>query len=118
MSQQKTNQEVLARCRDALTTRFSGQVQRLILFGSHARGDATVESDIDVLVVVNWKEGRLPGCFYASPFSDPRWQATVNTASGISLEYGVYISPLVISERRFHEWSPPIERVKEEGIEI
>jgi predicted nucleotidyltransferase len=118
MSQQITNHEVLTRYRDALITRFSDQVQRLILFGSHARGDATVESDIDVLVVVNWEEERLPGGFYASPFSDPRWQAIVNTASDISLEYGVYISPLVISERRFHEWSPLTERVKEEGIDI
>jgi hypothetical protein len=39
-------------------------------------------------------------------------------ASDISLEFGVYISPLVISEHRFQEWSPLIKRVKEEGIEI
>jgi len=112
------NHEVLARYRDALLARFPDQLQRLILFGSQARKDATAESDIDVLVVVSWGEARLPGGFYAAPFSDPRWQAIVDTASDISLEHGVYISPLVISERRFHEWSPLITRVKEEGIEI
>jgi len=118
MSQQITNQEVLTRYCDALIMRFSDQLQRLILFGSHARGDATAESDIDVLVVVNWEEERLPDGFYASPFSDPRWQTIVDIASDLSLEYGVYISPLVISERRFREWSPLTERVQEQGVEI
>ena len=118
MSQKIDNHEVLTRYRDALLTRFPDQLQRLILFGSQARGDATTGSDIDVLVVVSWGEERLPGGFYAAPFSDPRWQAIVDTASDISLEHGVYISSLVISERRFHEWSPLITRVKEEGIEI
>ncbi len=111
-------EEVLTRYRDALLARFPDQLQRLILFGSQARGDATAGSDIDVMVVVSWGEERLPGGFYAAPFSDPRWQAIVDTASDISLEYGVYISSLVISERRFHEWSPLITRVKEEGVEI
>ena len=118
MSQKIANHEVLARYRDALLDRFPDQLQRLILFGSQARGNATAESDIDVLVVVNWEGERLPGDFYAAPFSDPRWQAIVDAASDISLEYGVYIAPHVISERRFHEWSPLVSRVKEEGIEI
>ena len=55
----KINHEVLARYRDALLARFPDQLQRLILFGSQARGDATAESDIDVLVVVNWEEEKL-----------------------------------------------------------
>lgn len=118
MSQKIANQEVLTKYRDALRARFPDQLQRLILFGSQARGDASAESDIDVMVVVSWGEERLPGGFYAAPFSDPRWQAIVDTASDISLEHGVYISPLVISERRFHEWSPLVKRAKEEGIEI
>ena len=109
MSQKIANHEVLTRYRDALLARFPDQLQRLILFGSQARGDATAESDIDVLVVVNWEEERLTGGFYAAPFSDPRWQAIVDTASDISLEF---------RERRFHEWSPLVTRVKEEGIEI
>jgi predicted nucleotidyltransferase len=118
MSQKIANHDVLTRYRDALLARFPDQLQRLILFGSQARGDATAGSDIDILVVVSWGDERLPDGFYAAPFSDPRWQAIIDTASDISLEHGVYISPLVISEQRFHEWSPLIKRAKEEGIEI
>ncbi|MDH4137415.1 MAG: nucleotidyltransferase domain-containing protein [Anaerolineae bacterium] len=58
MSRKITNHEVLARYRDALLARFPDQLQRLILFGSQARGDATAESDIDVLVVANWESER------------------------------------------------------------
>ena len=118
MLQQMTEQEILVKYRDALLARFPNQLQRLILFGSQARGDAVAESDIDVLVVVDWEEKRLPGGFYAAPFSDPRWQAIVDAASDISLEYGVYVSPLVMSEHRFREWSPLVQRVKEDGVEI
>jgi predicted nucleotidyltransferase len=118
MLQQMTKKEIVIKYRDALLARFPNQLQRLILFGSQARGDAIAESDIDVLVVVGWEEKRLPGGFYAAPFSDPRWQAIVDAASDISLEYGVYVSPLVMSEHRFREWSPLVQRVKEEGVEI
>ena len=118
MLQPMIEQEILVKYRDALLARFPNQLQRLILFGSQARGDAVAESDIDVLVVVEWEERRLPGGFYAAPFSDPRWLAIVDAASDISLEYGVYVSPLVMSEHRFREWSPLIQRVKEEGVEI
>jgi len=59
MSRKITNHEVLTRYRDALLANFPDQLQRLILFGSQARGDATAESDIDVLVVVSWEEEKL-----------------------------------------------------------
>jgi hypothetical protein len=35
--------------------RFPGQIRRLILFGSQARGNVTVDSDVDVLVVAPWQ---------------------------------------------------------------
>ncbi len=110
--------EALIKYRDAMQARFSEQLERLILYGSQARGEATEESDIDVLVVVNWETERLPGGFYVAPFGDPRWQAIVDLAYDISLDYEVYISPMVISERRFQKWSPLVNRVKKEGIEI
>jgi hypothetical protein len=33
--------------------RFGARVDRLVLFGSHARGETTEESDIDLLVVID-----------------------------------------------------------------
>ena len=103
---------------DALQTRCLDQLERLILFGSQARGEATRESDIDVLVVVNWETERLGSGFYAAPFSDPRWQAIVDIAYDVSLDNDALISPVVISEREFKAYSPLVDTIKKEGVKI
>ncbi len=45
--------EALARFRTALRERFGDRLRELVLFGSQARGEATEESDVDLLVVVD-----------------------------------------------------------------
>ncbi len=77
MFQRTIIHKALIKYYDALQTYCADQLERLILFGSQARGETIEESDIDVLVVVNWETERLPGGFYAAPFSNPRWQAIV-----------------------------------------
>ena len=44
-------QEMIQTIRDRIVERF--QPERIILFGSHARGDAGPDSDVDILVVLN-----------------------------------------------------------------
>ena len=46
-------QELLVQLRHALETLYGARLRRLVLFGSHARGEASEASDIDVLVVLN-----------------------------------------------------------------
>ncbi len=110
--------EALDKYKEALLKHCPGQIERLILFGSQARGEAMAESDIDVLVVVNWETERLPGGFYAAPFSDPRWKAIVNLAYDISLDFGIRISALVMSEQQFQTRSPLLNQIRKEGVEI
>ena len=43
---------ILSEFRERLQTLYGTQLDRLVLFGSHARGDADPGSDIEVLVVV------------------------------------------------------------------
>ena len=44
-------QHVLNEYKDLLLAELPGQIERIILFGSYARGDARAESDVDVMVV-------------------------------------------------------------------
>jgi predicted nucleotidyltransferase len=45
--------DAVARFARAVRARFGERVTDLALFGSHARGDATEESDVDVLVAID-----------------------------------------------------------------
>jgi predicted nucleotidyltransferase len=110
--------ELLNRYRQALLTHFPDQLRQLVLFGSQARGEVTAESDIDVLVVVNWEEQPLAEGRYAAPFNDPRWRRIVELAYDLSLEYGVVLSPLVMSEKRMARRSALNNQIKRDGIEL
>ncbi len=109
---------MLQQYRQALLDHFPNDIEQLILFGSQARGDSHEESDIDILVVVSWNEEYLGNGFYVAPYDDPRWQTIINLASDLSLEYGVLLSPKVMSQKRFERWSPLGNEIKKEGIEI
>jgi len=56
------------------------------LFGSEARGEATSESDIDVLVVVQPDTERVR-------FED----RIIDIAFDVNLDFGIYISPRVVT---------------------
>jgi predicted nucleotidyltransferase len=44
---------ILARCRELLAGYYGVRLRKVILYGSAARGDATPESDLDLLVVLD-----------------------------------------------------------------
>ncbi|HEY3354177.1 MAG TPA: nucleotidyltransferase domain-containing protein [Polyangia bacterium] len=48
----------LQELRQRLRDRFGERLERLVLFGSYARGEAGPDSDVDVLVVVRGLTGR------------------------------------------------------------
>ena len=69
---------------------FGARVTQLVLFGSHARGEATDDSDVDLLVVVE------------KPTSGE--QREVDAIVGdILTRTDVLLSPLVLSTTRFNE---------------
>jgi len=45
--------ELVKKCRTALESHYGSQFKGLILFGSMARGEATLMSDIDLLVLLS-----------------------------------------------------------------
>lgn len=109
----------LSRFVERLLARFPGQIRRVILYGSFARGEAHAESDVDVMVVVGWEFEQLPGGWYRSPYGDPRWEAIIDLSVEATLDCERYMSPLVLSEALF--WDKSTEAAREarrEGIEL
>lgn len=53
------NPDLLIEIKQKLHAEFPGVIEHVILFGSHAKGQATSDSDYDILVIVNkdydWK---------------------------------------------------------------
>ncbi len=97
--------EILA---SELTKLLGEKLNRLILYGSYARGEARPDSDLDLLILLN---GQFD---YATLIYQ-----TSELVSRLSLEYDVVISRAFISKDRFEtELSPFTMNVPREGIPI
>lgn len=95
---------------DYLLEKLPDQIERIVLFGSKARGDSTRDSDVDLLVAINGKpiEG-LGAC-------DPRWQTIVDPTFDFLMDYGVYLSPTVMHVEKTKEWTPLLAHIRKDGI--
>jgi uncharacterized protein len=99
-------QEIMQELCDRLLETYRDRLIAVILFGSQARGDATPDSDFDVLIVLKdliqaTKEIEKIG-FFLSP---------------LCLKYNVVICNLFYSINRFHnEETMLIQNIKKEGI--
>ena len=84
--------------------------EKMILFGSQARGDARPDSDWDLLVVLNKKGKRNWNDFdkYAYPFTEIGW------------DYGVAINPLLYTQEEWDKGKifPFYKNVMHEGVLI
>ena len=82
---------------------------RMILFGSQARGDARSDSDWDLLVLLDKEKKTFEDeDKYGYPFTELGWN------------YGVAINPVLSTKKQFekNKYFPFYENVMREGIEI
>lgn len=81
---------------------FKSRLRRVLLFGSHARGDATSESDVDTLVVLDspksTDETRVWDIAYAVTYGVDRLQLLSAIVMGAS-EYRAGKTPLLMNIR-------------------
>ena len=102
-------QAALADFCDAVRGSLGSEVVDVQLFGSKARGDATPESDVDVLVVVRRDEPKLIDALY-------------DLLLDACLSHNVYISLKVFSEAEYerlnHPRTPFMQNVAKEGVAL
>ncbi len=87
-----TEREAIARFKRGVAMIPGAGVQRVILFGSRARGEGNEGSDLDLAVILSGDERS-------------HWRHIVDVATELNLgyEYRIRISPLIVSQTRLVE---------------
>jgi len=94
--------------RDRLKEVFGDRLRGVVLYGSRARGDAAVDSDIDFLVLLDRVESFKAERKKISPI-----------ACDLSLEHELAVSALPVSEAAFDsEETPLFLNARREGIVV
>jgi predicted nucleotidyltransferase len=100
--------KMLEDLRAKLESIYGPRLKALVLFGSQARGDAVLGSDVDVLVVLNGTVN--PGKEIAR---------TGKAVAALSIDYDAVISCVFMSAKRFEtENTPLLLNVRNEGVRI
>jgi len=100
--------QLINQIKSYLIERYGDKIKEIILYGSYARGEATKDSDIDLLVLVDDS---------VNP-SDVR-RSLSDLLLDILLEKGELISVIVFPKSFFENYNYPfIINVRKEGIRV
>ncbi len=101
-------QVILHTLRQELAQALGNQLERVVLYGSQARGEAHAESDIDVLIVVKG-DVNYPDLM----------QRTSAIVADVSLQYDVVISRTFASRAQLETTQTPFFiNVRREGVAV
>jgi predicted nucleotidyltransferase len=105
---QASKKKLLRSLRQELIRIIGDDLEKILLYGSQARGDDRLDSDLNVLVIVRSEVD------YARLI-----RQTSEVIAGLSLENDIVISRAFISKERFeNEHSPFVLNVRREGIAV
>lgn len=86
---------------------YGDRLNKVILYGSYARGEQREDSDVDYLVVLNDEEIKT--------FTEISNLSPVTFE--LSLQYSISVSAIPVTQSRFNQnWSPLYQNVHEDGI--
>lgn len=90
---------------------LADKIYKIILYGSYARGDFNLESDVDILIILDCKQEEIRT--YRKEVS--------RIASRISLANDIEVSLLLIDKQSFEErleFLPFYQNVQREGVAL
>ncbi|PIP11881.1 MAG: nucleotidyltransferase domain-containing protein [bacterium (Candidatus Stahlbacteria) CG08_land_8_20_14_0_20_40_26] len=98
--------EILKEFREQIEDLYSKRLKDVILYGSWARGEATEESDIDMVIILEGKV--VPG---------KEIDRMIDIITEINLKYGVLISVYPVSGEDYSATnSPLLINIRREGV--
>jgi len=102
-------QRVTRKVVDRTIEAFGDKINRIILYGSYARGDYTPESDIDVMILLNCQHDELPN-----------YRRTITKiASDISLDDDIEVSLVLEDIYTYKRWLDTLvfyQNVNKDGV--
>jgi uncharacterized protein len=98
---------VLARFRAALDAMYGEQIERVVLFGSRARGDARPDSDYDVAVFLSNMSDRFAELYRLADLS-----------TDILGDTGEFVHAMPYRSDAYDERTPLMREIRREGIEL
>src|SRR5664279_4870623 len=102
-----TIDHVMRRFRAALDEAYGDRIERVVLFGSRARGDARPDSDYDVAVFLRGM--------------DDRWRESgvlAEIETKILMDDGAVINALPLEEGSYRERTILMHELRREGIDL
>ena len=81
------NQKILADLKEHLIKNYDGSISKIVLFGSHARGESTGDSDYDILIVLD------------NDYSAKEENVILDLCYDINLKYNILIDAHILSKK-------------------
>jgi predicted nucleotidyltransferase len=107
MCEKATDDPVLKRFKAALDDAYGGRIERVVLFGSRARGDARADSDYDVAVFFR----DLPD----------RWREMDRLAdigTEILDDKGKFVHAMAYPAGAYRDRTPLMHEVRKDGVDL
>ena len=90
---------------------LKNKIEKIILYGSYARGDYNESSDVDIMILTNLTNQEIEECI----------EKISDTIFEIQIEEDIYISPIIKNIDNYNvrvEFVPFYMNVKKEGVEL
>lgn len=107
----KSMENMLEEYRKAIAEVFGNHEVRIILYGSYARGDFHVDSDVDIMVLADMTPEDIS--YYTNKLYDVTYD--------FEMKYGVEINPVVQSKTTYERWKnayPFFMNIEKEGVVV
>ncbi len=98
---------ILRRFRDAVTEIYGDRLERVVLYGSRARGDAVPDSDYDVAVFLRDMSDRMA-----------ELNRLADVATDILYSGGGFIHAMAYRAGSYNERTPLMHEIRADGIDL